>query len=362
MTAPEIIAHRLANQHLIGAPLGAPGDVVRHFAAMQAQDYAGAKWAVGQRCAASDADVEALFNDGAILRTHLCRPTWHFVLAEDIRWILELTAPRVHQANAFMARKRGLDVRLLRRATDIIAKALVGGKHLERDKLMALLNSARIDTTDNRSSHFIMYAELEGVVCSGPRVGKQFTYALLDERAPRAKRMGREEAIAELTRRYFTSRGPATLHDLTLWSGLTMADAKKGIALVGEEFARTMINERENWYPHDTGPMKLPASTVHLLPNYDEYGIGYKDRSAFYDPSQALAGRNNPVFRHLLLLNGRMVGTWDRTLAKKSVSVLTSPFAPLKGTAARSVHQAMQRFARFLELPLSMSGGSTSGR
>ncbi|HMC98465.1 MAG TPA: crosslink repair DNA glycosylase YcaQ family protein, partial [Flavobacteriales bacterium] len=199
MTARQIIAHRLANQRLAGPLFAGPLDVAHHFGAIQAQDYSGAKWAIGQRCGATDAQVEAFFNTGRILRTHLCRPTWHFVRAEDIRWILHLTASRVHQANASMARKRGLDAKLLRRATDIIAKALVGGKNLERDRLMLLLNRARIDTTDNRSSHFMMYAELEGVVCSGPRVGRQFTYALLDERAANARKFDREEALAELT-------------------------------------------------------------------------------------------------------------------------------------------------------------------
>ena len=352
--APEIIARRLVNQRLVGEPLRTPAEVVRHFAAMQAQDYYGAKWAVAQRCSAIDPEVEELFNQGKILRTHLCRPTWHFVVAEDIRWVLDLTKDRVHQANAFMNRSRGLDIKLLNRAADIIAKTLAGGKHLERDALMAPLERARIDTSEFRSAHFMMYAELEGIVCSGPRAGKQFTYALLDERAPKTRTMSREEALAELTHRYFNSRGPACLADFTLWSGLTMAEAKKGIAMVAKEFTRVTINDKDNWYPRDSEPLRIPANTVHLLPNYDEYGIGYKDRSAFYDPSQAqLSGsRDNPVFRHLIVVNGRMLGTWDRTLKGKTVSITPSPFAPLPKTTHAAMGRTMKAYAKFLGVPL----------
>jgi Winged helix DNA-binding domain len=351
---PEIIAHRLGNQRLLGKPFATPAEVVRHFAAMQAQDYYGSKWAVAQRCGASDAEVEERFNAGEILRTHLCRPTWHFVHAEDIRWVLQVTKDRVHQANAFMNRSMGVDAKLLKRGTDIIAKALVGGKHLDRDALMEHLQRARIDTSGFRSAHYMMYAELEGVVCSGPRVGKQFTYALLDERVPKSKAFSRDEALAELTRRYFNSRGPACLADFALWSGVTMAEAKKGMAMVAKEFARVTINDRDNWYPRDSKPLNVPASTVHLLPNYDEYGIGYKDRSAFYDPAQAqLSGsRGNPVFRHLVVVNGKMMGTWDRALKGKAVSVAASLFAPLPKKVHTVLAKTMKAYAKFLGVPL----------
>ena len=327
---------------------------MRHFGAMQAQDYYGAKWAVAQRCGASDAEVEALFNTGRILRTHLCRPTWHFVLPEDIRWVLDITGPRVHQANAFMCRKHGMDAKLLNRATDLIARALEGGRHKDRDELMMVFKRAGIDTSEFRSTYFMMHAELEGVVCSGPRVGKQFTYALLEERVPKAKKLGRDEALAELTRRYFASRGPATLNDYSMWSGLTMADAKKGIAMVGKEFTRVTINGKDNWHPRNTDLMKVLAHVVHLLPNYDEYGIGYKDRSAFHDPeiSRLSGSRSNPVFRNLLMVGGRMVGTWDRTLKSKEVSVSTSLFAPVSARVTQSMNVAMRRYAGFLGIPL----------
>ncbi|MEO8069256.1 MAG: winged helix DNA-binding domain-containing protein [Flavobacteriales bacterium] len=355
MKTAEIIARRLTNQGLIGKAFTDPVMVVRHFAAMQAQDYYGAKWAIGQRTGADDAAVEDLFNAGKILRTHLCRPTWHFVLPQDIRWLLQLTGPRVQQLNAFMYRQLGLDKKRLAKATDIMAKLLQGGKHLDREPLMAALRKSRFDVSENRPSHYLMFAELEGVICSGPRVGKQFTYALLEERAPQAEALDRDEALAELTHRYFASRGPATLNDFALWSGLTIAAARKGIAMVERDFTKVAINDRDNWYPKDSTPLKAKTNTVHLLPNYDEYGIGYKDRSAFYDPSQAqLSGsRGNPVFRHLIVVNGKMMGTWDRALSARSVRVSSSAFTPLSTAANAALAQATKRYAAFLGTTLA---------
>jgi hypothetical protein len=347
-----IVAHRLANQHLFGAPLPGIAGVVRWFGAMQAQDYYGAKWAIGQRCAANDAAVEKAFHAGHILRTHLCRPTWHFVAAEDIRWMLMLTGPRVHQANAFMKRKMELDTKGLKKAVDLIVRALEGGHHRDRDELMEVLKQARIDTSEFRSAYIMMHAELEGIVCSGPRRGKQFTYALLEERVPKARKLEREEALAELTARYFTSRGPASLADLCMWSGLTMADAKKGIGLVKDRFAQVTINGRANWYVERDAVPKIPANTVHLLPNYDEYGIGYKDRSAFAPVEAAMRPRDSLVFRNLLIVNGRFAGTWDRTLTARGVTLKVSPVAPLRPGTQKAMLAAAKRYAKFLGIPL----------
>lgn len=352
MKDPQIVAHRLANQRLTGDPFRSAADVVAWFGAVQAQDYYGAKWAIGQRCGASDAALDKAFDEGRILRTHLCRPTWHFVAPEDIRWILMLTAPRVHQANAFMKRKFGLDPKALARAMDLIARALEGHRHLDRDELMTLLRTEGMDTSDFRAAYIMMHAELEGLVCSGPRNGKRFTYALLDERVPATRRWEREEALAELTARYFTSRGPAGLADLCVWSGLTMADAKKGIALVQDRFAHTVINGKDCWYPaHDPAP-KVPAGTVHLLPNYDEYGIGYKDRSAFAPVSVAPGPKGSMVFRNLLMVGGRFAGTWDREITAKGVRLSVSPLVPLPVPAAKALQAQAKRYAKFLGTPL----------
>ncbi|HSJ52566.1 MAG TPA: winged helix DNA-binding domain-containing protein, partial [Anaerolineae bacterium] len=230
MTRSEIAWRRLANQWITEPKPARPADVVARLGAVQAQDYAGAKWAVGLRLqGATDDDIDRSFAAGEILRTHVLRPTWHFVLPADIRWMLELTAPRVHAASAYMVRKLELDEDTFRRSNDALARALEGGHHLTRQELRGVLEQAGIAVHDGlRLGYLMMQAELDGVVCSGPRRGKQFTYALLAERAPQARRLDRQEALAELAGRFFATRGPATVHDLAKWSSLTVADARDG--------------------------------------------------------------------------------------------------------------------------------------
>jgi winged helix DNA-binding protein len=351
MNNAGIRALRLTNQRLVGDPLPDATSVVRHFGAMQAQDYHGAKWAIGQRCGASDRTIEQLFNDGHILRTHLCRPTWHFVLPEDIRWLLQLTGPRVQRQNGTMYRKLGLDERKCTKAAELIARRLGTGP-TTRDVIMADLRKARFDVTENRPAHYLMFAELEGIICSGPRVGKQFTYALLDHCVPPQPPVDRDDALERLARRYLASRGPASAHDLSLWSGLTVSDARKAIGMIERELERVEVNGQHQWYAKGAKPAKIQANTVHLLPNYDEYGIGYKDRSAFYDTTVArLSGhRGDPVFRHLILVNGSMIGTWDRTLTSKTVDVRTSTFDRLPSTTSKALEKAIKRYSVFLGL------------
>src|SRR4051812_26137343 len=224
----DVIRERLANQFLTGPGLEGPVDVVRGLGAVQAQDYSGAKWAVGQRTqSATEADVEGALARGAILRTHVLRPTWHFVLPEDIRWMLELTGPRV--SAGMRSPNLGLTSEIFRRSHAVIEKALAVGTHLTRQELAALLSRARIDTSEQRLVRLMMQAEVDGVICSGARRGKQFTYALLDARAPSVPRIDRDEALSRLATIYFTTRGPASAHDFSWWSGLTVGDAKREI-------------------------------------------------------------------------------------------------------------------------------------
>src|SRR6266702_3694762 len=224
-THPNIAHQRLHNQLITQQTFEKAGDVVKWLGAVQAQDYAAAKWALGLRMQNS--------TDEIILRTHVMRPTWHFVLPADIRWMLALTAPRVLATIAYYDRTLGLDDTVFTHTNTVLAKALQGGKQLTRDELASVLQQAGI-ATDNlqRTGHVLMHAELDGIICSGARRGKQFTYALLDERTPQARTLDRGEALAEFARRYFTSRGPATLQDFVWWSGLTVADARTGLEMV----------------------------------------------------------------------------------------------------------------------------------
>ncbi|MGH7638621.1 MAG: winged helix DNA-binding domain-containing protein, partial [Gemmatimonadaceae bacterium] len=279
MNSIEICGRRMAAQFLL-RPASDAVEVVRALGAVQAQDYSGAKWALGQRVAgATDAAIESLFAGGAMLRTHVLRPTWHFVAPEDIRWMLALTAPRVVATMASYNRKLELTSEVFRRSNDIIARALEGGRHLIRAELQEALARHGIIAATQRLGHLMMQAELDAVICSGPRRGKQFTYALLDERAPPSKPRDRDASLEDLTLRYFATRGPATVADMSWWSGLAPADVKRGIEIAGKRLRKVDLDGRSHWFSEK---QRVPRqrTTAHLLPNYDEYFIGLRDRSA----------------------------------------------------------------------------------
>ena len=230
----DLVRMRLRNQKLARSEFREPGDVVAWLGAAQAQDYPSAKWAIGMRAnGITDADVERAFNEGTVLRTHFLRPTWHFVTPADIRWMLTLSGPRVHAVNASYYRKFGLDSATLARSRATLERALQSGTHLTRSELASALRRAGIAADGPRLAYLVMHAELDQVICSGARRGKQFTYALLDQRVQGVATVARDEALAELTRRYFSSRGPATLRDYVWWSGLTVRDARAGIEMAG---------------------------------------------------------------------------------------------------------------------------------
>jgi len=315
----EIPSQRLHNQRLSHTKFKTPNEVVQWLGAVQAQDYAGAKWALAQRMTdTTDTALDQAFADGSILRTHLMRPTWHFVTPKDIRWLLALTAPRVHAISAYMYRQSGLDKTIFKKSNSTLEKALRDGKQLMRTELARELAKVGIPANGFRLSYLMMYAELEGVICSGARRGKQFTYALLEERAPKVKMLTRDEALAEITSRYFTTRGPATLQDFTWWSGLTMTDAKNGIAMVKSQFTSEVIDEQTYWFTASTLPKSTKSPIAYLLPNYDEYFIGFKDRSAMGEvlKQEQIKDDNPSVMANVIILNGQVIGGWKRTLKK----------------------------------------------
>jgi winged helix DNA-binding protein len=354
MTNSDIARQRLLNQHIVEPTFKSPTDVVAWLGAVQAQEYADAKWALGLRMEnATDAIVEQAFNEGAILRTHLMRPTWHFVTPADIRWILELTAPRVHARNAYYERQLELDGALFRRSDAVIAKALRGGKHLLRSELGSTLARAGIVAKTNRLSHIMHHAELEGIVCSGPRRGKQFTYALLNERVPQAKTLVRDEALAELTRRYFTSHGPATVRDFAWWSGLTVADVKVGLALSGSQLSQEVIDGQTYWFSSSTRVANDRAMKAYLLPVFDEYTVAYKDRSAVFERvgRNKLGGSMDILLTYAIVVGGQIVGTWEPTLKKDTLVIETNLFTGLTTIEKRAIAAAAQRYGDFLQLP-----------
>ena len=350
----DIVRYRLYNQFLSHTDIMEPAEVVKRLGAVQSQDFAGGKWALGLRMkGATDAGLDQEFNQGKILRTHILRPTWHFVAPQDIRWMLSLSAPRVHMVNGFMYRQQGLDKEIIHKSYKVLENVLQGNKQLTRTELGSAFEKAGIKNTEGiRLSYFMMSAELDGIICSGARKGKQFTYALLEERVPAVKALGREEALAELTRRYFATRGPATLHDFTWWSGLTMTEAKEGIESVKSQFVSEEIDDRTYWFDSSISPVKEKSPTAHLLPNYDEYFIGFKDRSAIGAAVRqaGIIGDDSAFLAHVIVLDGQLVGGWKRTLKKNAVQVEMTLVIDLTKAQERAVEEAASRYGEFLQL------------
>ena len=322
MNNSDLVYQRLHNQKLSSPDFKKPADVVRWLGAVQAQDFNAAKWALALRMRdTTNAAIEKAYDEGKILRTHLMRPTWHFVAPDDIRWLLQLTAPRVNIKAGPYYRKYELDAATFKRSHKALTKALQGGKHQTRNALKAVLNRAGVTADDPiRLAHIMLRAELEGVVCSGPMMGKQMTYALLEERVPATKVLDRDEALAKLTRRYFTSHGPATLQDFIWWSGLTASDARRGVAFMGDN-------------PRSVQPPR--RSEAYLLPAYDEYLVAYKDRTVVGDSL-------GPA----LIVNGKVAGTWKRT---KATAIAVEPSRSLTNTERLAVAKAVDRYTAFLD-------------
>lgn len=344
MNTLDLIRLRLFNQQLSSTSFKDPADLVQWMIAMQAQEYAMAKWAIGLRLQkATEPLVEKAFNEGDILRTHLMRPTWHFVHPADIRWLVALTAPRVAVLNGPMFRQTGLDNKILKRTNDILARALEGGKYLTRSMLQTELKKKKIIANGVRLAYIMMQAELDAIVCSGPRLGKQFTYALLEERACPAKPLKRDEALVQFGRRYFTSRGPATIHDFAYWSGLTIKDAKQAASALPLEFERETVDGSEYIFLPPATPVKKTAT--FLMPDYDEYGMSYKNRNALL--SKNYRHSESSVYSHWLVLDGVIEGVWERIEDKKGIAAKASPFITLNKSRQKLVATALKKYRDF---------------
>jgi hypothetical protein len=314
---------------------------------MQAQAYAMAKWAIGLRWPeATDAAVEQAFNDGAILRTHLLRPTWHFVVPADIRWLLALTAPQVHRRNGTMYRRTELDAATLRAACHVIEQALSGRRQLTRQQLAEHLATAGIEAASHRLSYIMMYAELEGLICSGPRVGKQFTYELLDEFVPPGPVFSRAEAIATLARRYFATRCPASIRDFAVWSGLSLRDARAGAATLGPDLSGDRTSVDNLLFIEGQAPMALDGASTFLMPIYDEYGSSYINRAALQHYPNQLEGAS--PYNNWLVCRGAIVGTWQSVGQGHSLITTATPLVPLAKDQMSEIDAAIDRYRRFV--------------
>ncbi len=353
MEPQDVSRHRLLNSGLLGKPFATAEDVVRWHGAMQAQDLGMAKWSVGQRRAgaAVDGDLDDALARGAIVRTHVLRPTWHFVAGEDLKWLLALTGPRVQQQNRRRYQELGLDERTLGRCRELIASELQGGNQLTRKEIAILLDGAGIDTSGQRIPYILMDCELEGVICSGGLRGAQHTYASVDERVPCGTAFDRDEALVELTRRYLTSHGPATVRDLRWWSGLTVADIRNALDGLGSKVASETIEDRTFW---SIAPADGHASIVtgaHLLQAYDEFVVGYRESRYFGDPRAATARAawsTRALPSGVVLLNDKLGGHWRRRSTKARIAIEVVAYEEANPAEVRALRIAASQLGRFL--------------
>jgi Winged helix DNA-binding domain len=350
MTDVDLAEKRMAAAGLAGPSWADAHDVVRRFGAVQSQEFGPALWSLRQRLSSgSEGALLAEFDAGTILRTHVLRPTWHFVLPADIRWLLTLTAPRVHAFNRYYYRKYELDDDVLARCRGLIERAVAARGPLTRAELAAVLRVGGIVADGLRLGLILMHAELEQLTCSGPRRGKQHTYALLDERVPESPATSVDEALAELTARYFASHGPATAKDFAWWSSLTMAQCRHGIELAAGRLESAIVDGVAYWVGESAPGAVAPAVSVQLLQPYDEYVVAYSESKHVVD--RAGWGALRPElggYIGIVIRDGQLAGFWKRTVKRADVTVDVQLYEPFDAMAMAALRAAVDDHARFL--------------
>jgi len=347
---------RLANQHISRPAFSDAADVVRWLGAVQAQDYLGALWALGLRSKqTTEASVEAAITRRAIIRTWPMRGTLHFVAAEDARWMLPLLTPKVITSAASRFRGLGLDAAVFARAARIAEQAMAGGTCVRRERMYELWNDAGVATHDSRGLHLLGYLAQTGLICFGPRDGKQHTFTLLEEWLPPTSRLEREEALGALARRYFTSHGPASVHDFSWWSGLTVTEARAAVGSVKSELESEEIDGRTLWFA--PGPLtRGGVDKAYLLPAWDEYTVAYRDRTDVLDPKYATkVNAGGGVLKPVVVIRGEVVGSWQRTIAKGRALVRPLLFKRLERKDWDAIEKAAVVYGKFIGLPAEVA-------
>jgi hypothetical protein len=364
----EIARLRLRNQRVTGALLASPAEAVGWLGCVQAQEYPLAKWSVAMRVVGGrdgsvhDTGVDQALARGEILRTHILRPTWHFVAPRDIRWIMRLTGPRVLSGSAARIRFLELDDSQLARSQDVMRRALEGGKQLTRPELQAEISRAGLNADGSRAAYMFMAAEMTCLVASGaPRGGKQ-TYALLDEFAPPGPRdvapFDRDAALAELTLRYFTSHGPATVADFGWWSGIGARETQRGILANGTDMERLEVDREEFWWAGDQGGSadSPPSPAVYLMQAYDEYVVAYRSpRTPINLDGLAADGVLGGLpFAHTIVSDTQVVGYWRRLTAGGGFRIEVQLLRALSTAESAALELEVERYAAFVERPVSL--------
>lgn len=352
MTPQSIAKLRVLAQHIAQADFKTPEEAIRHLVALQAQDYPGALLSIAQRINATQQQVETAIRDRKIVRTWPMRGTLHMLAAEDVRWVTKLLAPRAIAAAAGRRRQLELDDSTLTSAKTIIVSELQGQKQRTRTDLCAALDAAGISTAGQRGIHILHYLSEQGLLCFGPHQGKQPTFVLLDEWLLPTPDLPREEALKEIARRYFIGHGPATLKDFAGWTGLTLTDARLGLDMAKEHLAKIEVAGTDYWLDPT---LKEAPTGVHLLPGFDEFILGYKDRSAMLKPefSNAIVPGGNGMFLPTLVIEGQVQGTWKRIVRTKSQEVIITPFTDIPKRYHSQIDQQITRLAHYYGISVS---------
>lgn len=361
MEISEIASLRLKNQQLVSTELKTPKQLVGWMGAIQAQDYNQAKWAIGVRMPHLTEDqIEDAFNKGDIIRTHLMRPTWHFVSADDIYWMLELTSPQIKAVLNSRHRELGITELLVNNSYLAIEEAINSNEQqaLTREELIEALDHAGIPTSHQFTAHLMLRAEIDGILCSGPLKGKKQTYALLSNRVPRKITLSKEEAAARLAKSYFLSHGPATLADFIWWSGLPAKSARNALDSIKNDFYSERIASETYWFSDSAVKKGKLKDSVYLLPAYDEFLISYKNRSAsITEDDHKKAISSNGIFRPVVLVNGQISGLWKKVIKKDRIVIETEYFRPHEDAEIQSIAKAADLFRHYAGKKAELSLG-----
>jgi hypothetical protein len=350
MTLKDISNSRLNSQKITKPEFKTAKEIVSWMGAIQAQDYPMAKWAVGIRLLEPVInDIESAIDKGEIIRIHVLRPTWHFVAADDVYWMLQLSSEKIKSSLRSRHKELGLSEPILANTRNIIEKSLGGGLSLTRNELGKEFQKARISTDENRLSHILFSAEMEGIICSGPVKNDKLTYALISERVPQKREFSKDESLAELARRYFISRCPATIEDFAWWSNLSLGNARRAIDIIRSDFSAEKIGNSEYWLPNTFSGAGKESAAVHLLPAFDEFLISYRDRSS----SLALIHNkktvtDNGIFHPPIVINGQVAGLWRRSFKKNSMVVETDFFQAVSKNVSRMTEKKAGAYGQFL--------------
>jgi hypothetical protein len=360
----RLTALRLVAQRISASDLATPGDAARWMLAMQGQDWPGAKWSIGLRAPGStEATVEGAFDSGDIVRSWPMRGTLHVVPAEDLGWMLSLTTARSVRSVAARRALLGITEADVERARDAAVAALAGGRRLSRDAMLAAIAAGGASTDGQRGYHLLWYLAQTGTLVMGPTDGGQQAFVLLDEWIRSPRRLERDEALGELAFRYFRSHGPATVGDLVRWSGLTVADVRRGLSACDGRLASIEVDGVALLLASEALDARPPSADLHLLPGFDEYILGYRDRSAALaaEHADAIVPGGNGMFKPTIVADGAVIGTWRRTVKAREVVIEPTLFDAARGSHRAGLARAARAYGAYLGRPATVADGGAAG-